>query len=411
MNSVAGSFVRCVLCQGAMPFTKNKVVEAHFLEQHRAYFNIDFLFQSSFLHEDQIIITLDFMESLTTSTNSDKETSTNETIYKNDQHFETVEVPSNDQNNITSSNETIFQNDQELDMVEFDIPSYEENNSKNEALIDGVYPSTKSEKEPSADKSIFLNDHQNIAKVSSNVQSYSKNETLIDGLSITLYDPIEDLDKIASKSVEEEKIYLSPFPIAKFDNVDTSVSGNGDLVCHYCNKIYPSKRKLTQHQCEIHDIRPKTCHICNKEVIGNKRLKNHMRGHRTHTCKSCGKQIPEDQFKRHSQSCTLLTCTSCEFKTFRKGIFKNHKCERSINEKLNNRIKKDKEYRCDLCEYVTKVKANLNRHEKIVHYSTKHKCTYCKKKFNSSTVLNKHVSTVRFTIFYPRPYLPYEVLW
>ena len=132
MNSVAGSFVRCVLCQGAMPFTKNKVVEAHFLEQHRAYFNIDFLFQSSFLHEDQIIITLDFMESLTPSTNNDEETSTNETIYKNGQ---------------------------ELDMVEFDIPSYEENNSKNEALIDGVYPSTKSEKEPSADKSIFLNNH------------------------------------------------------------------------------------------------------------------------------------------------------------------------------------------------------------------------------------------------------------
>ena len=388
------SFVTCVLCEGALPSTKNEFVEAHFQEQHRSYFNIDFLFQSSFLHEDEIIITLDFMESLTPSTNNDEETSTNETIYKNDQHFETVEVLSNDQNNITSSNETIFQNDQELDMVEFDIPSYEENNSKNESLINWVYPSTKSEKEPSADKSIFLNDHQKIAKVSSNTQSYSKNETLIDGLSIKLYDPIEDLDMFSSKSVEKEKIYLSPFPIAKFDNVDTSVSENVYHVCHICNKTYPSKKKLTQHLCEMHDNRHKTCHICNKEFIGNKKLKNHLRTHRKHTCKSCGKQIPEDHLKRHANSCTLLACTSCELKTFCKRTFKSHKCERNIDRKLNNRIKKDNEYRCDLCEYETKKKANFNRHEKIVHYSTKHKCTYCKKKFNSSTVLNKHVSTV-----------------
>merc|ERR1712243_47783 len=58
------SFVRCLLCQGALPPTQDEGVIEHFQDQHRAYFNIDFLFNSSFLDEKDISKTLGFIISL-----------------------------------------------------------------------------------------------------------------------------------------------------------------------------------------------------------------------------------------------------------------------------------------------------------------------------------------------------------
>ena len=67
------SFVRCLLCQGALPPTQDEAVTEHFQDQHRAYFNIDFLFKSSFLDENEISRTLDFMLSIVSNTNVEKE--------------------------------------------------------------------------------------------------------------------------------------------------------------------------------------------------------------------------------------------------------------------------------------------------------------------------------------------------
>ena len=305
--------------------------------------------------------------------------------------------------------------------VEVETPSNGENDRQIETLFDRLSSTvfnTYANSDPSANENIFQNyHHSEIVQVASNVHNDHKNETLIDGFSITLYDHIEDMDMFSSKTVEKGNIgnselensdkkllkekknkilrtnknSMNLFPLAKFDNdLDASLSENGDLVFHCCNKTYPSKQKLRAHQTEIHDVRVKICEICKKVFRGAKRLRNHMRDHTYKTCKSCDQKFPNSNYKRHAENCALRVCNFCNFKTFRRKVFKYHKCDLHMKKKIV-KIKNEDVYKCDLCKYTTKKKAHFNRHESIVH-SSKHKCTYCKKKFNSSTVLDRHVT-------------------
>jgi len=73
-----------------------------------------------------------------------------------------------------------------------------------------------------------------------------------------------------------------------------------------------------------------------------------------------------------------LICPRCDFKTVYGKAFQMH-------------IKTHEKNKCDICDYESSDRRNVNRHQRIVH-SGKHKCTLCKKYFNSSSVLNSHMS-------------------
>jgi len=335
--------VRCLLCQGALPSTKNEVVETHFQDQHRAYFNIDFLFKSSFLQENEISRTLDFMLSIVSNTNVEKEHDAN--------------IKSKDNNK----------------------------------QIDGHDKASIKKNHEEADDTSFNNEVE---------LKFASNDS-IDSFSIRLFDPLEVEDIFSNKTEDilntDECKTMNIFPIAKTDSVSTKIDKDGNVAFHCikCDETYQTETKLKIHQIKIHDIRKKTCHICYKEVIGTKRLNNHMRKHKFNTCKSCDKKINVHSFKKHTRSCSkkeIFVCTSCNFKTYQSYDFRRHNCEWHIYKKSKREMMKEKEYMCHLCEFVTKVKKNLNRHEVVVHYSVKHNCSYCKKKFNSETVLNRHVT-------------------
>ena len=343
------SFVRCFLCQGALPSTNTKVAEAHFEDQHRAYFNIDFLFKSSFLDENDIFKTLDFMVAIISSSITNKETSMNEDIFQINYQSELIEGNTNELNE-------------------------------------------------------------------------SKDESFIDRFPITMYDPVKKLDMFPSKSIEtednslcaiaependekkvsienksEESNSMDTFPIATLDKNSFKAE---DFHCHTCDKIYPSEKKLKVHIMECHDTRKKTCHICNKEMIGNKRLRNHMKTHRKVICEICNKISSIGNLKKHAESCKKkkvklwLICTFCNFKTLDKPAFKNH-IKKMHNNACLNIESKEKIFGCDLCDYVSNDKRNTYKH-KMRHSIIKHECTYCERKFNSLSVLNRHISHAHF---------------
>merc|ERR1712126_461978 len=219
MTPTSRSFVRCLLCQGALPSTKNEVVETHFQDQHRAYFNIDFLFKSSFLQENEISRTLDFMLSIVSNTNVEKEHDAN--------------IKSKDNNK----------------------------------QIDGHDKASIKKNHEEADDTSFNNEVE---------LKFASNDS-IDSFSIRLFDPLEVEDIFSNKT----------------DSVSTKIDKDGNVAFHCikCDETYQTETKLKIHQIKIHDIRKKTCHICYKEVIGTKRLNNHMRKHKFNTCKSCDKKI------------------------------------------------------------------------------------------------------------------------
>ena len=400
MTFISRRFVRCVLCQGALPSTKNDVVEAHFEDQHRAYFNIDFLFKSSLLDNRIIEITkiMDFMVSLIPSKNGGKEPSENENIFRNDQYSKIVEVPFNEQidsqndrsidrflniHKEPSINETIFHSK----IVE--TSSNEHNNGENKTSSIDRFPvtlfdpSTNRDKELSAKDTILQNDLQSAFKSTFDknwIENYSENESSIDSFSIKLYEPMVDLDMNISNAIDS-------FPIAKLERSPNEV---GAFHCLLCNRKYPSEKKLREHKIVSHDIRARTCSICNKHVLGNKRLNNHMKNHKKVNCEDCNKVMPISNLKRHLKSCKKeklwLICKFCNFKTVQRTEFKKHlKMHKHITNEFEEKI-----FKCQLCDYETKDSSNIRRH-KIVH-SIKHLCTFCTLKFNSEITLNRHIS-------------------
>merc|ERR1712098_453127 len=71
--------VQCLLCRGSLPAVKDDIFMGHMQEQHRAYFNLDFLFTSFFLTDESINQTLEFMVNID---------SVKDTLASDDQKFE-----------------------------------------------------------------------------------------------------------------------------------------------------------------------------------------------------------------------------------------------------------------------------------------------------------------------------------
>ena len=118
------------------------------------------------------------------------------------------------------------------------------------------------------------------------------------------------------KRISTTHIQFSISAIDETENSNKKVSIN--------NK---SKESLNERK-EIHDIRKNTCHICDKEVIGNKRLIEHIKNHKKSICKNCNKISSLQHSKRHLKSCkkekVWLICTFCNFKAFDRTDLQKH---------------------------------------------------------------------------------------
>ena len=419
MTFISRSFVRCLLCQGALPSTKTEVAQAHFEEQHRAYFNIDFLLKSSFLDENDIFKTLDFMAALILSTISNKERHTIENSFQINHKSEVIEGNTKEQNESRDESfigrlpMTLHDPIKELDMFTSKYIETEDNSL-----------CATAEPENCKNKVLSENHQSELIQENTYVHNKSKDESFVDRLPITVYDPVKvkDLDMFPSKSSKtednslcesaepengEKKVLIEDkskesnsmdtFPIAKLDK-NTNKDEHLVFHCLPCNKLYTSEKNLKVHTSECHDIRKKICHICDKEMIGNKRLRNHMKTHKKGICEFCNKISSFGYLKQHIERCKKeklwLICTFCNLKTLSKTDFKKHFKKMHNNECLNYELE-EKIYQCDLCDYVSNDRRNVHRH-KMVHSIIKHECTYCERKFKSSFLLNKHISSAHF---------------
>ena len=209
MTSISNSFVRCLLCQGALPSTKNEVVEAHFQDQHRAYFNIDFLFKSSFLEENDMLRTLDFMVSLF-CTNVEKEP--DDTSIENDVQSKLVDLDTKKQ---IDGQEEASDNISSINLYEY-LEDEDIFSSTREHVLKTEFK--KGDKKVSNESEDLWN---NIKMINSALKLVEKEDT---------FDrEIENGDKgngNESEDLRENTESMKSFPVAKFENVDTNVKNN-----------------------------------------------------------------------------------------------------------------------------------------------------------------------------------------
>ena len=86
------------------------------------------------------------------------------------------------------------------------------------------------------------------------------------------------------------------------------------------------------------DNRKFKCVKCDKEVVGKKKLKVHMRSHKSVCCKFCGLQVAHGSLPFHQTKCSdnkkdiLYSCDKCDYKTDQKGNLKRHKSTHTVKE-------------------------------------------------------------------------------
>lgn len=133
-------------------------------------------------------------------------------------------------------------------------------------------------------------------------------------------------------------------------------------VCHICAKNFSTRTGLHEHMVTIHQPREKgqmQCTECGKWLMNNRCLKTHMILH----------------------SNAEFRCDQCDYVTKKKVLLNRHLLTQHSN---------DRPYVCNLCGRDFKMKRALTVHIAQHGSTTKFKCPFCDRTFNSSTNFYTH---------------------
>ena len=190
-----------------------------------------------------------------------------------------------------------------------------------------------------------------------------------------------------------------------------------NYVCKYCLTYFSRPEKCREHIRTFHenldDIQYE-CNICDRKYKTEEGLSTHMTNkHISNTgsykCITCNKiYINKTHLIRHCKS------ENHEYPegNSTKKPYLNAKCPicKKYVGRMNYHMKihhSDNEYQCDDCDFKTKRKDNLLRHERLVHslynkkfdcidktfkYKVKYKCPDCKNIFQNKSAVVNHLS-------------------
>ena len=188
------------------------------------------------------------------------------------------------------------------------------------------------------------------------------------------------------------------FEVKEEDDDDNN--SNPVPICNQCGAEFKSKIALVKHRVEVHNKSLKICDTCGKTCDSQKSLTDHKRQHKKVECDICFNKFKIKSIKRHRSTCQPkvdqehpeeFQCLLCDFSSALQSSLTRHikkEHQLPVTHKCNYIIDVENDIHCD---YVTKDKRNLNKHIFAVHLTAKYNCDSCKKVFNSSEVLERHV--------------------
>ena len=170
-------------------------------------------------------------------------------------------------------------------------------------------------------------------------------------------------------------------------------SNRKDFTCETCSKDFSTNYQLKRHVNNIHAVNNENifqCSICDKVFSKKMLLKKHETTfHRVPTkkCDFCGKCFKETSklnvhIKRVHEKSYKAKCHICN-----KDIDKRH-----LKEHVDRH--ENKSYNCTICGRKFSTKADMTKHDEIVHKNIyNYKCEKCNKRFSSKTNLESHICT------------------
>ena len=167
-----------------------------------------------------------------------------------------------------------------------------------------------------------------------------------------------------------------------------------DFLCQECGQGFEIRWKLESHIKFQHDTNIFKCIKCGEEIIGKGKYDNHLKTHKTTTCKACWLMVPANSWSSHKLKCTgnLLSCEKCLYTTPLKGHLNRHNSQ--IHETVEPKIKDEILNSCVHFKKTFKMKKILDKHVKI-HSSVKLlPCIICDNKFANQEYLTQHIQII-----------------
>lgn len=163
----------------------------------------------------------------------------------------------------------------------------------------------------------------------------------------------------------------------------------GPFVCHLCDAVLPTEKKLENHVDSVHIKEKLTCQICGKRSKRMYNHKRHMQIHDGYKCKACHQVFKKESFlQRHMQEEhpnysheKVIKCVTCDL-VFDSTSAKNE----------HNQLKHRNRHLCGVCGLtVADIDIHMLNHEGLTPY----KCQVenCGKGFTSSRQLKVHKAT------------------
>ena len=165
--------------------------------------------------------------------------------------------------------------------------------------------------------------------------------------------------------------------------------------CDDCGKVLRSKIALLTHKRSLHDNIPYRCNFENCTYTVKTRVSLNSHTQKVHKgieylCESCPKKFPKKtlmkkHYSLHHTDIPYMLCSKCEYKTKDKDRLRKHEAGHE-----GMRVS------CDKCDYKTVWKNNLNDHLKKVHKQPVHKCDSCPFDSVNEQAVRRHVTYTHF---------------
>ena len=192
---------------------------------------------------------------------------------------------------------------------------------------------------------------------------------------------------INEKDVKEDEILFEIY--LKLEQPDENV-----IICPVCGLQVKSKRALSFHKYNVHQVKPSNCNVCGKSCPNQRRLNQHIRYHEKKTCEICQKDISAAYIKKHLKICSSdleqpqkFQCSICKFHSTSKSGLANH----TKTHDNGTAVEPGQRFKCFECDYYSCDKSNIRRHVRLIHLTEKHPCHLCTKKFNSLEACERHI--------------------
>ena len=307
--TVVKNIVCCILCNGALPGEKDEIFLNHMQEQHRSYFNLDFMFASFLLSPEQLSLILDSMNII--SNKSALEETEVKKVRSKLMTF--LGEPNNSENDEEhEDNAKMFQEIEEslglesTDTIQAKLEPIvkleQMNNNRNES--DTIELKTIKDENEKLKKQLKKEKSKNKKQ-----KIISKSETEEDEMKFNCYKcsdvfktekaQTKHLNKCHQEESEPGKIfdcnqckYVFKTKKAQRKHLNNQHQDSSGI-CPDCGKNFENKYYLTTHRRFVHDEETHICDLCSKEIKGLAMLKLHKR--RFHKekeeCNLCGKMV------------------------------------------------------------------------------------------------------------------------